>query len=210
MSRIIILISGNGSNLQAVLDAMGNGNLHGAELVLVVSNRGAAYGLQRAKQAGVPTLYFPLKPYTEAGKGRQSYDADLAKTILPYKPDLIILAGWMHVFSNRFLDHFPDKVINLHPAMPGQFAGVESIKRTFEAYQHGEATHGGCMVHYVVPEVDAGPVIAQTIVPIGEGDTLESFENRMHAAEHRLIVKALKQLIEKDALPPPQESPLPA
>jgi formyltetrahydrofolate-dependent phosphoribosylglycinamide formyltransferase len=164
MSRIIILISGNGSNLQAVLDAAQDGSISGIEVALVVSNRAAAFGLERAKAAGIPTLYFPLKPYTDAGKGRQSYDADLAQKLLPYEPDLIVAAGWMHIFSTRFLDHFPDKVINLHPAPPGQHAGVDGIKRTFEAYRNGDATHGGCMVHWVVPELDAGPVIAQTIV----------------------------------------------
>jgi formyltetrahydrofolate-dependent phosphoribosylglycinamide formyltransferase len=208
MSRIIILISGNGSNLQAVLDATQDGSIAGVEVALVVSNRAAAFGLERAKAAGIPTLYFPLKPYTDAGKGRQSYDADLAQKLLPYEPDLIVAAGWMHIFSTRFLDHFPDKVINLHPAPPGQHAGVDGIKRTFEAYRSGDATHGGCMVHWVVPELDAGPVIAQTIVPIGEDDTLESFEKRLHNAEHRLIVKAIKKVLEKDALPPPSEVPL--
>ena len=208
MARIIVLISGSGSNLQAILDAAQDGSIAGAEIVLVVSNRAAAFGLERAKAAGIPSLYFPLKPYTDAGRGRQSYDADLAQKLLPYEPDLIVAAGWMHIFSPRFLDHFPDKVINLHPALPGQHAGVDGIKRTFEAYRSGEATHGGCMVHWVIAELDAGPVIAQTIVPIGEDDTLQSFETRMHNAEHRLVIKAIKKILEKDALPPPSEVPL--
>jgi formyltetrahydrofolate-dependent phosphoribosylglycinamide formyltransferase len=206
MTRIIVLISGNGANLQAIMDAIQNGSIAGAEMVLVVSNRGAAAGLERAKAAGVPTLYFPLKPYTDAGKGRQSYDADLAAALLPYNPDLIILAGWQHLFSARFLVHFPKSVINLHPAPPGQFVGVDGIKRTFEAYRNGDATHGSCTVHWVVPDMDAGPVIAQTVVPISDEDTLESFENRMHTAEQRLVVKALKKLIEKSALPAPEEA----
>jgi folate-dependent phosphoribosylglycinamide formyltransferase PurN len=111
---------------------------------------------------------------------------------------LIVLAGWMHVFSPAFLAQFPDRVINLHPALPGAFPGNEAISRTFESYRRGEVAHGGCMVHYVVPEVDAGPVVAQTVVPIQPDDTLESFEARLHDAEHRLIVKAIRLALSLD------------
>ncbi len=100
----------------------------------------------------------------------------------------------MHVLSPAFLNRFPGRVINLHPALPGTFPGVAGIRRTFEAYRRGEVAHGGCMVHYTVPEIDAGPVIAQAIVPALPGDTLEVFEARMHATEHRLIVEAIEQI----------------
>ncbi len=193
-SRLIIFISGSGSNLQAILDAAAN-DLIPAEIVLVVSNRKNAYGLVRAESAGVPTLYFPLKPYHDAGRGRDQYDADLAAAIKPYQPDLIVLAGWMHVLSPAFLNHFPHQVINLHPALPGQFAGTHAIERAYAAFQHGEITHSGCMVHYTIPEVDAGPVIAHTIVPIFTTDTLAEFEARMHEAEHALLVGAIGSVI---------------
>jgi formyltetrahydrofolate-dependent phosphoribosylglycinamide formyltransferase len=189
--RLVVLISGNGSNLQAILDATRAGHLP-AEVVLVVSNRKAAYGLTRAAQAGVPTLYFSLKPYTDAGKPREDYDADLAAQVAPYRPDRIMLAGWMHVLSPAFLDCFPGKVINLHPALPGTFPGTHAIERAFEAYQRGEIAGSGCMVHVVVPEMDAGPVIAQRVVPFQPGDTLDAYEARMHAAEHALVVEALR------------------
>lgn len=189
--RLAIFISGSGTNLQAILDAIAGGRL-AAEVALVVSNRKAAFGLTRARQAGTATLYFPLKPYRQAQKSREAYDADLAEQVRGYQPDLIVLAGWMHVLSPAFLNHFPQRVINLHPALPGEFAGVGAIERAFEAYQRGQITHSGCMVHYTVPQVDAGPVIAQTIVPIFDDDTLETFEARMHAAEHRLIVEAVQ------------------
>ncbi len=189
--RLAVLISGSGTNLQAILDAIAGGRL-AAEVALVVSNRKAAFGLTRARQAGTATLYFPLKPYRQAQKSREAYDADLAEQVRGYQPDLIVLAGWMHVLSPAFLNHFPQRVINLHPALPGEFAGVGAIERAFEAYQRGQITHSGCMVHYTVPQVDAGPVIAQTIVPIFDDDTLETFEARMHAAEHRLIVEAVQ------------------
>lgn len=188
--RLIIFISGSGSNLQAILDAAAN-DLITVDIVLVVSNRKSAYGLVRAELAGVPALYFPLKPYNEMGRGREQYDADLAEAIMPYQPDLIVLAGWMHVLSPAFLNHFPRQVINLHPALPGQFSGTHAIERAYEAFQRGEITYSGCMVHYTIPEVDAGPVIAHTIVPIYPTDALADFEARMHEAEHALLVGAI-------------------
>jgi formyltetrahydrofolate-dependent phosphoribosylglycinamide formyltransferase len=193
-ARLVVFISGSGTNLQAILDAITAHELD-AEVVLVVSNRKAAYGLVRAQQAEIPTLYFPLKPYIEGGKNREAYDHDLAEHICSYKPDLLVLAGWMHVFSTAFLNHFPERVINLHPALPGAFPGTDAIRRTFEAYQQGKVPQGGCMVHYVVPEVDAGPVLTQVIVPIHPNDTLEAFEARMHNAEHHAIVEAIRLMI---------------
>lgn len=192
--RLIVLISGSGSNLQAILDAAANHTLP-AEVVLVVSNRKDAYGLVRAELAGVPTLYFPLKPYKDDGRGRDQYDADLANVLQPYRPDLIVLAGWMHVLSPAFLIHFPHQVINLHPALPDTFAGTHAIERAYDAYQRGEISHSGCMVHYTIPEVDAGPVIAQTIVPIRPTDSLADFETRMHQAEHALLVEAIRGVL---------------
>jgi formyltetrahydrofolate-dependent phosphoribosylglycinamide formyltransferase len=189
--RLVVLISGNGSNLQAILDAINAGRFD-AKVVLVVSNRKAAYGLIRAARAAISTLYYPLKPYTTSGRSREEYDADLAQQILVQQPDLIVLAGWMHVFSTAFLDRFPGKVINLHPALPGVFPGSDAINRAYEAYQQGEITHSGCMVHSVIPELDAGPVLAQRVVPIHPADTLADFESRMHSAEHEVIVEAVQ------------------
>jgi formyltetrahydrofolate-dependent phosphoribosylglycinamide formyltransferase len=194
LPRLVILISGSGSNLQAILDAVADGRLT-AVPTLVVANRQNAYGLVRAENAGVPTAYFPFKPYREAGKSREDYDADLAELIRPYQPDLIILAGWMHILSAAFLNHFPNRVINLHPALPGQFAGTHAIQRAHEAYQRGEITHTGCMVHLTIPEVDAGPVIAQAQVPILPGDSLADLEERMHRAEHVLLVTAVQTVL---------------
>ncbi|HLV36562.1 MAG TPA: phosphoribosylglycinamide formyltransferase [Spirillospora sp.] len=193
-ARLVVMISGSGTNLQAITDAIAAGTLD-AEIVLVVSNRKAAYGLVRAEQAGIPTLYYPLKPYNDAGRSREQYDADLAAQIAPYDPDLIVLAGWMHILSPAFLDHFAGRVINLHPALPGAFAGTNAVERTFEAYQRGEVACGGCMVHYAIPEVDAGAVIVQEAVPIYPGDALADFETRLHETEHRLIVEAVRRCI---------------
>ncbi len=188
--NLVVLISGSGTNLQALIAAVGNGRLP-AKITGVISNRRDAYGLVRAQQAGIPTRYFPLKPYTQAGRSRAEYDAELAAEVSTYQPDLIVLAGWMHVLSPAFLNQFPGRVINLHPALPGQFAGTEAIARAYAAFQQGEITESGCMVHYAIPEVDAGAVIATRRVPIYPADTLEDFAARMHAAEHELIVAAV-------------------
>ncbi len=192
--KLVVLISGSGTNLQALIDAIQNGILD-AEIALVISNRKSAYGLTRAEQANIPTCYFPLKPLIDSGKSRTDYDAELAEIIKPYAPDLIILAGWMHVLSPAFLDHFPQKVVNLHPALPGQFAGTHAIERAYKAFLAGDITQTGCMVHYVIPEVDAGPVIEQAIVPIQPSDTLETLEARIHETEHKLIVRAVMKAL---------------
>lgn len=192
IQRLAILISGSGSNLQAIIDAIAAGRLD-AQIAVVVSNRRDAFGLARAERAGIPTLYVPLKPYTEAGRPRAQYDADLARQVAGCAPDLIVLAGWMHVLSPAFLDRFPGRVLNLHPALPGQFAGTHAIQRAYEAFQRGEIDHTGVMVHWVVPEVDAGPVVASAEVPIYPTDNLDDLEARIHAAEHRLLVEAIRQ-----------------
>jgi formyltetrahydrofolate-dependent phosphoribosylglycinamide formyltransferase len=200
MKRLVVLISGAGTNLQALIDATNRGEIE-ASVALVVSNRKEAYGLERATQARIPTLYFPMKPYRDAGFSREQYDADLADKIISHQPDLIVLAGWMHIFSSTFLEKFPQKVINLHPALPGTFSGTHAIQRAYEAFQQGEIQHSGCMVHYVIPEVDAGAVIAQRNVPILENDSLEEFEARMHEAEHQLMVEATQKCLLSNSVP---------
>jgi formyltetrahydrofolate-dependent phosphoribosylglycinamide formyltransferase len=194
-ARLVVLISGSGTNLQAILDACESGALD-ARVVAVVSNRKAAFGLERATQAHVPTIYLPLKPYTDAGRPREEYDKVLADRVAALRPDLVVLAGWMHVFTPAFYECFRGPVINLHPALPGQFPGVHSIQRAFEAFQRGEIPHGGVLVHRAVPEVDAGQVITQEVVPILPTDTLDGFEARVHETEHRLLVEAIRILLE--------------
>lgn len=197
-ARLAVLISGNGSNLQAILDAIRARALD-AEVVVVVSNRKSAYGLERAAKAGVPTRYHPLKPYRDAGRTREEYDADLARIVAKYEPDWIVLAGWMHILSDAFLQEFPYAVVNLHPALPGKFLGANAIEEAFLAYQEGKIDHTGVMVHLVPDErVDRGPVVATAEVPVYPSDTLEMLTNRMHQTEHRLLVQALNRLIEGD------------
>jgi len=190
-SRLLILISGNGSNLQAILDACKSGELD-ATVVSVISNKAEAYGLIRARNAGVESIYFSKLE----NESRQKYDSRLAGYVTTQLPDYIILAGWMRIFSSSFLSHFPNRVINLHPALPEMFPGTHAIERAYQAYQRGEIKHTGVMIHLVPDEgVDNGPVLATEIVPIFADDTLESLETRVHKTEHELLIKTLKELI---------------
>jgi formyltetrahydrofolate-dependent phosphoribosylglycinamide formyltransferase len=191
-SRLVVLISGSGTNLQAILDACASGRLP-ARVVAVISNRPSAYGLERARQAGVPAIARPKAKDQE----RQDYDKALAELVASYQPDWVVLAGWMRVLSNAFLERFPGRVVNLHPALPGAFPGTEAIQRAFEAYQRGQIQHTGVMVHLVPDEgVDSGPVLASEIVPIYPVDTIEELEQRIHNIEHRLLVDTIGKLID--------------
>ena len=196
MKHLAVLVSGNGSNLQAIIDATESGRLPETRVAVVVSNRKAAYALERAKQHGIPTIYHPLLPYRNAGRSREEYDADLANKLSAYPIDLVVMAGWMHVFSMAFLKHYPRRVINIHPALPGMFPGVEAIARAYEAFQRGEIAHTGVMIHYAPDEgVDVGPVIAQRIVSIYPQDTLHDLVQRVHAVEHELYVETIARLL---------------
>ncbi|MBK8049006.1 MAG: phosphoribosylglycinamide formyltransferase [Anaerolineales bacterium] len=198
MTKLAVLISGNGSNLQAIIDAIRVRALP-AEIAVVISNRRDAFGLERAAKAGIPTRYFPLKQYTGEGRSREAYDADLAALVKEYSPNWVVLAGWMHILSDAFLRHYPYRVVNLHPALPGKFPGAHAIDEAFAAYQRGEIKGTGCMVHLVPDEaVDAGPVIGTADVPIYPRDTLEQLSQRMHQAEHSLLVQSLNRLMVGD------------
>lgn len=189
-ARLVVLISGNGSNLQAILDACVSGELN-ASVVSVISNKAEAYGLVRAQNAGIESVYFPKLE----NESRRDYDARLSNYATTKLPDYIILAGWMRILSSSFLSSFPNRVINLHPALPNMFPGTQAIQRAFDAFQRGEITHTGVMVHLVPDEgVDDGPVLAAETVPIHPEDTLESLEARIHEIEHQILIAVLKKL----------------
>jgi phosphoribosylglycinamide formyltransferase 1 len=191
LPRLVILISGNGSNLQAILDACA-GNQLPARVVAVISNKPQAYGLTRAQNADVPAIAFPLAK----GESRPDYDTRLAAYVSTYVPDYVILAGWMRILSNHFLAQFPNRVINLHPALPGTFPGTHAIERAYEAHQRGEIDRSGVMVHLVPDEgVDDGPVLATREIFFEPGETLAQFESRVHAVEHKLLVETLAKLL---------------
>ena len=192
--RLVVLISGNGSNLQAILDACGSGQLD-AEVVSVISNKADAYGLVRARNAGVEACYFPK----QENESRQEYDARLAAYISTCLPDYVILAGWMRILSSSFLSSFPNRVVNLHPALPGMFPGLHAIERAYEAYQRGEIKHTGVMVHLVPDEgVDNGPLLGQQEIHFQPDEPFERFETRVHEVEHKLLVDTLKTILEEN------------
>ena len=189
-ARLVVLISGFGSNLQAILDACASGEIP-AEVAAVISNKREAFGLERARQAGVEAIYKPKGKEQD----RRIYDTELAQLVIQYRPDWVVLAGWMRVLSSSFLECFPNRVVNLHPALPGTFPGTDAIRRAWEAYQRGEIDHTGVMVHLVPDEgVDNGPVLASQAIPIQPHETLQSLEARIHAVEHCLLVDTLRSL----------------
>ena len=190
LTRVVVMASGTGSNLQAILDACSAGELY-AEVVAVVSDNDNAYALKRAADAGVPSVHVGR----HAGEERADYDSRLADVVSGFAPDLIVLAGWMRVLTMSFLGWFPRQVINLHPALPGELAGVDAIARAYHEGRDGLRTRTGVMVHYVVDEgVDDGPLIAHAEVPLVDGEGLDELTARIHDAEHRLLVDALTTL----------------
>lgn len=188
--RFVVLVSGYGSNLQAVMNACDSGELPG-EVVAVIADRPNAYGLERAYKARIPAVYKPKR----ATQTRREYDSELADLVQAFRPDWIVLAGWMRLLTAEFLDRFPQQVINLHPALPGEFPGMHAIRRAYEAFLRGQTDQTGVMVHLVLDEgVDSGPVLLQETVPIRHNDSLQTLEHRLHAVEQRLLLATLKDL----------------
>ena len=191
LPRLVVLISGSGSNLQAILDACQSGYIP-ASVCAVVSNKSDAFGLERARQSGVRVEILIKRK----DQDRLDYDRQLANRVESHHPDWVILAGWMRLLSDVFLSRFPNRVINLHPALPGTFPGTEAIKRAFVAFQNHEITQTGVMVHLVPDEgVDNGPLLAQEIILIHAEDSLTDLEKRVHHVEHRLLVETVRNLV---------------
>jgi len=197
--RVAVLVSGSGSNLQALIDAREQEQLPGVELALVVCNRAEAQGLQRALNARIPAVYLPWKQRVEA-------ERKLASLIELFQIDLIVLAGWMRIFTPEFSSQFPRRIINLHPALlpdSGQgntyttsngtvipvFRGLHVVEAALAA----GISVTGSTVHYVIPEVDAGPAISHAEVAILPDDTADNLHERIKQAEHGLIVEAVRQ-----------------
>jgi phosphoribosylglycinamide formyltransferase-1 len=198
--RIAVLISGNGSNLQALIDAIACQQLTGVEIAVVISNRPDAYGLQRALKHHCPAIYIP---WTRKAQ-QQDAEAKILQILQIFEVDLIILAGWLRIFSPSFITQFPHRIINLHPALlPDNGAdtyvtndglvipALRGIHVVREAIQR-KLPITGSTVHYVISEVDSGPVIARTEISITPDDTEEILHERIKAQEHRLIVEAVR------------------
>lgn len=186
-ARIVVLASGNGSNLQAILDACGDETI-GADVVAVVSDRADSGSLTRASSATVPAVHVGR----QENERRGDYDARLADVVAGFGPDLVVLAGWMRILTMSFLGWFPGRVVNLHPALPGELPGTRAVERAWHEALAGDRTRTGVMVHLVPDEgVDAGPVLASAVVDIRPDDTLDSLTARIHDTEHRLLVETL-------------------
>ncbi|NMH64307.1 phosphoribosylglycinamide formyltransferase [Shewanella salipaludis] len=184
--RVVVLISGNGSNLQAILDACDDNLL--ADVVGVISNKPDAYGLVRAHHSEVDTSCV----IAAKGESRAEYDARLSAVIDDYRPDLIVLAGFMRILSADLVTRYLGRMINIHPSLLPKYMGLDTHQRAINA---GDSEHGAS-VHFVTPELDAGPVILQAKVPVYEGDSVELLAERVHEQEHAiypLVVKWFSQ-----------------
>ncbi|KAF5569918.1 phosphoribosylglycinamide formyltransferase [Fusarium phyllophilum] len=209
--RILVMASGFGSNFQALIDAISTGSLPNSRIISLIVNRRNAHATVRAEKAGIPWQYFNLishgfleKGETDEQKvteGRRKYDAALAEKILSAdeKPELIVLAGWMHVFSTAFLDPIQKaglNVINLHPALPGEFDGANAIERAYDEFKAGRLTRSGIMAHYVIAKVDRGtPILVKEIE--WKGEDLEQYKEKVHSHEHELIVNATAKVAQE-------------
>ncbi|WP_407275217.1 phosphoribosylglycinamide formyltransferase [Halothiobacillus sp. DCM-1] len=186
-ARLCVLISGSGSNLQAILDACRDGQLP-AEVVCVLSNRADAYGLARARAAGVETAWIDHRAFPD----RAAFDAALAERIDAAQPDWIVLAGFMRILTEGFVTRFLGRLINIHPSLLPKYPGLDTHARALAA---GDAEHGAT-VHFVTPTVDAGPPIIQGVLGLTAADTPDSVKARVHALEHRIYPEALRLLID--------------
>lgn len=188
--RLVVMVSGHGSNLQAILDACDSGTISGT-VVAVVSNRPDVFALQRADRAGVPAVH--VGPHE--GEERADYDARLTEVVAGFDPDIVVLAGWLRILTMSFLGWFPGRVVNLHPAKPGELTGLHAIRRAWDEAIAGERDESGATVH-LVPDggLDNGPVLGSASVPIDTAGTLDEFEAAMHRAEHRVLTGVLADL----------------
>lgn len=175
MKAIVVLISGNGGNLQAIIDGCAKGFIPG-KIVGVISNKPEAYGLQRASAAGIATRVLNHKDFAD----RQQYDHALAAAINEFAADLVVLAGFMRILTPEFVQHFSGKLLNVHPSLLPKYQGLNTHQRAIDA---GDAEHG-CSVHFVTEQLDGGPVILQAKVPVFADDDATAVAARVHEQEH--------------------------
>ncbi|EMR09651.1 phosphoribosylglycinamide formyltransferase [Pneumocystis murina B123] len=200
-NRLVVLISGSGTNLQAIIDACACQQINGY-ISRVISNTRSAYGIVRAEKVGIPITIHPLLPYKKKEEAnlagieiaRYKYDKDLSDIIIKEDPALVICAGWMHILSNACLDPLEKcgiKLINLHPALPATFDGMYAIERAYKAFCEGKIMKTGVMVHQVIEKIDRGEPIIVKEVPMLSNETFCQFEERMHKIEHEVIIEAI-------------------
>ena len=200
MKQIAVFISGGGSNLQALIDEVHSNEAVNCKIALVLSNKADAYGLKRAEQAGIKTIVLEKYPKEK----RSHYDKRLCDVISEQQQladlDFVVMAGFLRKLSALFVDFMNARaipIVNLHPALPGEYPGLNAIERAFADFEAGKLERSGVMLHYVDDEgVDVGPIVQKEEVALFATDTLETFAERMHACEHRLIVSTVKAIVD--------------
>lgn len=185
--RIGILLSGRGSNFEALAESIAAGRIPNAEIAVVISNREGAPGIERAKQRGLDARVLPSK-----GLQREEFDRQVVAVLKEKQVDLVCLAGYMRLLSPVFVSEFRGRILNIHPSLLPSFPGLEAQR---QALEHG-AKFTGCTVHFVDEHLDAGPIVAQAVVPIEDGDTPEVLSERILKEEHRVYSEAVRQVLE--------------
>jgi phosphoribosylglycinamide formyltransferase 1 len=185
--RIGVLLSGRGSNSEALADSVKAGRLPNAEIAIVLSNREGAPGIEKARQRGIATKVIPSK-----GLEREAYDRQVVAVLREHKVDLICLAGYMRLLSPFFVAAFPQRILNIHPSLLPSFPGLESQR---QALEYG-VKFAGCTVHFVDENLDAGPIVLQAVVPVRDADTEASLSERILAEEHRIYSEAVNIVLQ--------------
>jgi len=185
--RMGVLLSGRGSNFEALAESVTAGRIPNAEIAIVISNREGAPGIELAKARGIPARVIPSK-----GLERETYDHQVAEVLDEYKVDLICLAGYMRLLSPYFVAKFSNRILNIHPSLLPSFPGLESQR---QALEYG-VKFAGCTVHFVDENLDAGPIVLQAVVPVEDRDTEQSLSARILKEEHRIYSEAVKIVLE--------------
>jgi phosphoribosylglycinamide formyltransferase-1 len=188
MTRVGVLVSGRGSNLQALIDAAREERLGGGEIVVVISNVETAFGLERARRAGIPAVYVDPR-----GRSREDYDRDTAAILHDHAVDLVCLAGYMRLLSPAFVEPFRGRILNIHPALLPAFKGLDA---QHQAWEYGVKV-SGATVHLVDEHLDSGPIIVQEAVPVNDSDSADDLAARILAVEHVLYPRAVRALLSK-------------
>jgi phosphoribosylglycinamide formyltransferase 1 len=185
-ARIGLLISGRGSNMVALIDAVGDGRIPNAEVAVVVSDQPDAGGLVKARDRGIETVVIE-----RSGRRREEHDRKIVAALQDQRVDLVCLAGYMRVLSGEFLKAFPRRILNIHPSLLPSFRGLDAQKQALE----NGARVSGCTVHFVDETLDGGPIIAQRVVPVLDDDTVESLSARILIEEHQLYPEAVAMVL---------------
>jgi phosphoribosylglycinamide formyltransferase-1 len=185
--RLGVLLSGRGSNFEALADSVAAGQIPGAQIAIVIANREGAQGIDRAAARGIPTLVLPSR-----GLEREAYDRQVVAALREHKVDLVCLAGYMRLLSPYFVQAFPQRILNIHPSLLPSFPGLESQR---QALEYG-VKFAGCTVHFVDENLDAGPIILQSVVPVLDSDTEDTLSEKILREEHRIYSQAVKIVLE--------------